>query len=713
MTSENPFVLPINEYIRDLDILKHYVDDSASFLSISTGKTKEECKKFVIESLKPGGQFEFKDPQVKYLKRADNSDRAPAETTLVKYINESVQTKELMAPTLTTYLHPTKKLSLLSVSIEDGVKARNAAKSAMFKAKADGDVFKHDFKKIEQTGKKLAGNAVTGALVSPSTALVNKTGHSTLTSNCRATAGYGNANNEKFLAGNRHYFNHHIVLNNIISIIGNCDLNKISIVIEKYNLHIPSAQEVLEAIKYSTDLYWWETHYFEKIADLVHKLSPLQRAAFLYIGDLYHLKKYNDAFVRSMLDKLIEKVEGSHPDPQSVLKTARDDHLYLMHRICKKEMQGKGKEYKHLVGTPGHSTVALTALNIQSTVNDYADLIDVFWRTSNMPASMAYFPSSIRRVVLTGDTDSTIFTLQDWVVWYKGKISFDEQACSVKEALVYLTSATITHLLAGMSANFGIVPERLFEIEMKNEYSFPVFVPTYLGKHYFALRDAQEGNIFASDKIEIEIKGVGLKSSNAPRQTIHAAQKMMRDIMEDVMNKGSVSIFKYIKQIADIERVIIASILKGEHTYLRRGSIKDAASYTASEELSPFMQHKLYMDVFSPKYGEIPPPPYDTLKISTTVNTPSSFKAWVENIPDRAFANRMTKWLEETGRTHIGTFNFPSQVLSSRGMPEELKQIIAYRKIVADITKIFSVIMETLGSFTMDKKVVRLYSDYY
>jgi hypothetical protein len=708
---ENPFLLKKSEYKRDLNYLKYYVEDSAQYLSISTGKPIEVCKAFVTSNLKAGGKFAFKDPKIKFLRRGENGDRLEEEGTLERYISQSIKSRELIAPTLTTYIHPDIKQSILSLAIDEGVAQRKTAKKEMFEARANKLMLLESIKNIEQTGKKLGNNAISGAHVSPSTPLHNKTAHSTLTSNCRTTAAYGNANNEKFLSGNRHYFNHHIVLNNIVSIINNTDYIALAAVIEKYNLTLPSVEETLNCIRYSTGLYFWEIQYFEKIKALVYKLNPLQRAAFVYTGDFYHLMKYNESFVRLFLTQLASKVYGEHPEPATVLKRAREDHLNLANRICSKEMKGIGKDYSKLKDTPAHSTLALTVENIEKTVLKYADMIKVFWVTSNMPTSVANFTNSIRRSAITGDTDSTIFTVQDWVIWYEGKISFSEEALAIKEAVVFLTASTITHLLAMMSANFGIVEKRLFQISMKNEYAFDVFVPSNLGKHYFALMSAQEGNIYEKDKMEI--KGVGLKSSNSPKEIIAEAQAMMRSIMEDVKKKGTISVFQYIRQVADVERKIISSIQKGEHTYLRRGSIKDASSYTATEDLSPYMQYKLYKDVFAPKYGEIEPPPYNTLKISVDINNATDFQNWIAKIEDRAFADRMSKWLAETGRTHMSTFNFPSQILNSSGMPKELLDIVAYRRIVSDICKIFYIVLECLGVYTAEKKVVRLLSDYY
>lgn len=253
----NLFALPANEYVRDVSVIKHYVESGAAYLHIQTGKPLDECKEFVAQNIKPEGSFPVKDPNLVFLHRGENGDRVKKTTTLSRYIGHTLANRELLAPTFTSYTHPDVCESVLSRYIVTNINKRSVAKKAMFAAKASGAKMVQDIKKIEQTGRKLGNNAISGAHVSASTPLYNKTAHSTLTSTCRSTSGYGNANNEKFLSGNRHYFNRDIVLNNIISIITHVDYAKIGQVMNRYQLKYPSHEDVMHCIGYSTQLYWW------------------------------------------------------------------------------------------------------------------------------------------------------------------------------------------------------------------------------------------------------------------------------------------------------------------------------------------------------------------------------------------------------------------------------------------------------------------------
>ena len=111
----NPFVMPTDWYQRDIDPIKHYVQQMAFGLSKARNISIEKATQFVRKLIGKGGRFEFKDPIVNYLQRKPNGDREKKQTTFYRYIKDSIAKKELIAPTLTTYVHPDVETSLLSL----------------------------------------------------------------------------------------------------------------------------------------------------------------------------------------------------------------------------------------------------------------------------------------------------------------------------------------------------------------------------------------------------------------------------------------------------------------------------------------------------------------------------------------------------------------------------------------------------------------------
>jgi len=706
---EDPFVLSRDEYQRDLNVMKDYVEQNALYLCLMEGGSVEEAKQFIISLISPGGEYEFKDPVLHHTVRDPNGDRRVAQSGYMQYINDAIRQNDIIAPTLTRYMHPSVFESPLVKSIDRNVAKRKVNKKAMFVAEAQKKTLLAAQKNKEQTNNKLSNNAVSGGHVSPSTILHNKTAHSALTSTCRITSGYGNANNEKFLCGNRHYRNVETVLNNIVSIVALTDLPRMQAFIDTNGFVYPTVENVMAAIKECTQFYFRDTRADATILELVQKLSPIQRAAFLYTGDLHNIRILNEQYVRMFFDALSHQSTVPHPDPKTVIKQAGDDYIGLANQIHPEIM--KGVKLEDIEGTEGYALVAATVENIYNTLQRYKDFIRIFFTSRNMPASLGYFPKSVRRSALISDTDSTIFTVQDWVKWYSGDYLFDQKSMAVAASVVFMASQTITHLLAMMSANLGVEKKRLHQIQMKNEYKFDVITPTLLAKHYYALIGCREGNVY--EKHKQEIKGVHLKSSNAPKEIMKAAAAKMRDLCERPMKGIPIRLYDELKELADLERSILKAIQAGDSKYFRRLEIKSKDSYKKGPYQSNYQHYLMWNAVFGPKYGMADEPAYVAVKVNLDVKSDRSFKEMLDEMKDQEVAERFRKYMKEAGKTKMLTLYVPLSRIQAIGMPPEIFEAMKYRKIIYDCVSVFYKIIESLGYHIIDDKQRRLVSEIY
>lgn len=729
MTAVNPFVLEKDKYVRDLNLFKHYIEDQALYLSLMTDRPLDQCRAFVIKQLKPGGRFPFKDPKVVFAERIDQADRVEKEGTLNEFLSDTIKNEHLIAPNFSTYLPAKVEKSYLATFIDFNVAARGKAKKAMFAAEMAGDDILKQFKENEQKSRKIRNNSISGGHSTPSTPLVNKTSHSTLTSVCRSTSGFGNANNEKLLCGNRHYWNPKIALNNIISVIRNTDYDKLQRAMEQFGIRAPTVDETLEVVTVSTNKYCPSTYADKTYRALIEKLSPQQRAAFAYTGDLYHITKYNDAMMKTFISKLSRKVMDDCPDATKVLKAHRHEYamlavLYFPDELIAKseemfppdhpdpKMRNRSVTMEDIQGMKLEEWIASTVKNIATVVEEYRLFIEAFMVTDNVPASLGFFPESIRDAAITSDTDSTIFTVQDWVFWMHGPDpGFNEKTDATGAAMVFLAAESITHVLARMSANFGIETDRIHQVAMKNEFMFPIFAVTRVGKHYFAMISAQEGNVFR--KYKLEKKGVHLKSSNVPKVITDQAERMMRDILETVKRGEKVSLVKYLTEVADTEREIQRSILAGESMYLRNAKVNSAASYTKGEMNSPYMHYHLWQACFAEKYGDAPHPPYAGAKVAIEMNSATDFKNWITAIKDRKIAARIEKFFKDNDKSTMTMLILPKQTLAATGMPEEIALIAALRRSIYDITSIFYLVLEVLGYYASNDNNTNMCYDSY
>ncbi len=708
---QNPFVHDRDHYKRDLNLMGNYVEQQAAFVAKMRDISLDEAREFVKWTISEQGPRPFRDRIATHTERDKHGDRFKTQSGLFYLINRAIERHDIIAPTLTTYYHPKVLESPLVASIDGNVAKRSVNKKAMFQAEKEGNWNVYIAKNQEQTGNKLSNNALSGAHVSNGTPLTNPSAHSSLTSTCRITSGYGNANNEKIIAGNRHYYSAELVINNFTSIITNTDFDQLQRCMDTYGLVPPTRDDVMGMVNRCTRRYWKDSNGMALIESVVNTFNALELAAVMYTGDMFSLKQINDGPIRQMITRMITRATTPHPDPDTVFKNAADDFTGLAMQLH----AGWMREYQELKNIKEqdpvkYGIIANTLDGVYQGLAQYDLFIKTFFASSNLPASLAYFPSSIRDSAVVSDTDSTIFTVQDWVKWYTGDYGFDETSCAVSDFMVFFTSQSITHALAMMSANLGVEKKRLFQIAMKNEFKFDVLVPTLQSKHYYAAISRKETKFY--EKHKLETKGVHLKSSSAPKSIMDMAADKMYSITMDVIAGKKFNMHSELTFIADTERKILDSIKRGDHDYYRFLQIKSADSYTKGPSQSNYQHFTMWQDVFAPKYGMSEDPPYTALKVNSKINSEKEFRGWIDEL-DSPMKENMSSWIERNDKAIVRTFYVPQAIASARGIPDEIFKTMDTRRVLLDNSSVFYKIAETLGVFMLDKKINRLASDMY
>lgn len=708
MAEINQFLWDKSQYTRDFDFIKHHINNQAWYLSKMTGDQLDECLEFCHQAYRPGGVFEFKDPRVLGIYQREEGTRKLEETTVTAMLAEVVATRRIMSPSMAFYIHPKEKRSILGKFIKKNVGRRGVAKKEMMRAKMALDKVLEQIKNDEQSSYKISNNSLSGAHVSEFTILYLKSAHSSLTSLCRTSAAYANANNEKFLTGNRHYYDRNVILENIISISTHTDYVALEAVMSKYGIHYPTAQEAIDVVQHSTAFYFPKHIRLHDVEDLLHAMTPLERAAFVYTGDGYHLCKYNEPLFRKFVEDMIRLPELQHPDPESVYKEMSGDTVAFVSSKMAHLTQGKNIFDKELDPTV-KALVAQSVVEMHQTLADYSDLIRTLWVTSNVPASVARFTESTRRCGVVSDTDSTIFTVQWWCKWFTGYDRVDQTTNAVRNAMVYLVSQQIIHILAIMSGNLGVDESQLHQVAMKNEYAFPVFVLTSRGKHYFGWMAEQEGNVFKEPKLEL--KGVGLKNSLAPAEINKESVDFIKDCMNTVMAGEPIEMIPRLTKIADRERTLMRSITEGGYEFYTSAQIKDA--YGGPLEKSPHRYHVMWEEVFAPKYGPAPQPPYAAIKVNIEADKPSKLKEWLASIEDDGVRSRLTEYCRREGKTSFGMLLLPKDRIEVCGVPKEIVQCVNVRSMVHEIMSPFYIELESFGFYMNNSGLTRLVSDEY
>lgn len=709
----NPFYQDISEYQRDLDIVDPMMRDTALYLSAMTGDPLDQCLAYVQTSMSEGGEFALTDPKTMVLYKNEQGDREKKVVKFSQFLGRVKQHKLLLSPSMAVYMPENIRQSTHAQYIAEGVANRKAVKKEQLRLEGEKTPEALELAQVrkgEQENFKTNNNSYSGATVSAATILYYKSTHSSLTSTCRTATSYANANNEKFIMGNRHYYTPEVTKANMLSLANHTDLKELATCMSKFNLHYPTADEIIEMVLYSTNHYWSNPDYTKQLHRLASGLSPIQRAAIMYVGDLYHIYKHNREMVKEFLNELSRPGTTDQVITKDEYNKYDGDMQLLANFICYEEVDGRNNELLQKENPEVFDLIYATGNNIRITLSKYKLFIKAMFLTKNMPSSIHAFPTSYRRAAVISDTDSTMFTLQYWVEEFFGRITFSKEAKRLVFALVFLVAETVMHILAIQSTNMGVAENKLRLLAMKNEYYFAVLSLTTRSKHYYASQDALEGVMFS--KARMEVKGVGLRDSKVPPRINKAAKKMMDHIITTIKREESLDLPAMLQQIGDTERAIMDSIFNGKAEYLTTGKCKRIDAYKSPDNAT-YKKYEFWKEVFAPSFGHLEEPPYSFVKVSVTINNRTRFEAWLETIEDLGLRMRLKEWALKNKKKGITNFHVPMSVIENHGVPEVITRVANVRSVITSTMGSFYLIMESLGIMLQDKKITRLISDYY
>lgn len=709
----NPFVLDHGEYVRKVDIVKDYTESQAIYLHLMRGIDINVCRTFVRESMLPGKVNELKDPRTLILEQRKRGNRNKEETTFLQFLDEVAANRYLISPSMAVYKRPEDVLSKLGEFTTFNVDERNKYKKLQKKAKQDNDVIEFSKNNTLQTSKKENNNSLSGAFASSGNALYNKSSHSVLTSTCRCATSYANASNERFLAGNRHYFDVDVVMQELINAERLAPREAIDKAIKDYGIKIPTVEETWECIEKSAIKYWRNRLRQQDVKDFIATMTDYGRANIVYTGDLYQIAKLNPDFVRNFISSIAKPAEVTsvpHPEYGDVLGKADGDVIALVTLLCSDLTAGKNLFETKEASPDIYYTVNATAVNVKLWLEYYEGFIDGFLKPRHPQSAIFEFPNIIREAVVTSDTDSTIFTTQMWTKWMTGSYNFDPESYHTGYAITYIASQIVANALGMLCGNLGVGKEFIKELAMKNEYYFPCYKLTNIAKHYIQMRSACEGNVYS--QMELDVKGVNLRSSKAPKHVTEKLHEWFVEILHKPMSGESYTIKTLMDWPIAVETDVRRSIASGGIEYLPSERINEPTAYSAGEASSQYRHYKLWNEVFAPKYGYVDPAPLQTFKVCIDVKKKADFKVWLDAMEDRQLAERFKKFAAENKLEYMTSFQMPQSIARQNGIPKEVMSVLDIRRATMLIMAPYYLVLESFGIFIANSKYTRLMTDY-
>jgi hypothetical protein len=688
------FKRPLEEYTTSLYPVKNYIQQAAVYVSKMQDISISDAINVVKQKLKTS---DIKNPIVTYRYRNEKGDTSIEETKLTNYIKDALEQNEILVPSFTRYMHPSKRKSLHVDFLTININARNIDKYKEFKYKQHGDLDKSRYYGEMQKTRKTFNNALSGAYASKSTILFNLSAHYTLTSITRSIASIGNSVSESMIAGNKHFKDPDITLNYVVAIVATVNMKTIEYAVYKYKLYTPTPDEVMDMILYSSKYYWRDDVAEANIKLFLTKLTPIELAAVMYVNDLWHMRKYNESVIKDMLTRMATKVEHGSVDNLKDIKKAPEGVANLAHHICATEIKGMSINYDELVDTPLLDMLASTCKNIVTELERYKALFRAFFTTDILPIGIAHIKNMLRDAIVLSDTDSTCGSYDKWVEWYFGKNVFSQEAVAISAVVMTINTQVIDHNIKIFAKNMNIDTERVELLKMKNEYYWSTFAPANVSKHYYANTLIREGNVYKEP--ELERKGVHLIASANDQEVAAIAKKLMIEINTKVSNNEKLELYSYVKMVADIERDLIKRITSGDLSVYRKEKIKEAEAYKNSSEESPYINHILWESVFSDTYGTPGPPPYNVIRIPLELKSKKKFNDFLDSMENKEIATKLRNYTKKYNKDTLGSFRPPIAVISSKGIPVEMVPAINVKGIVEETCNVLYLILETLSFY--------------
>lgn len=694
------FTKPIEQYKNYLNPVNDSIKQMSTLMATMYNLTYEEAAKLVIECIK---EKKIKNPIVRYKERQDNGDVVIEQKPITGYIKDVKDSKDIIVPSFTVYTHPDKEESIISSLLFENVAKRNVYKKEMFKAERAKDEEKENFFNNNQKAVKVENNAASGGFGSNGTVIYNPSAHYTLTSITRCVSGLGNAISEIIVGGNKYFRNPDVVLNYIAVICTYTNLKKCEEIITKYNLHYPTPEETLKVVKKTSRWYWSNAKVEEYILSVFKRITPLQRACFVYVNDLWNIKEFNEDFTRTLLDRLHKKVTSGSTDPLKDLDNSIDGTNVLAHHIYASEIQGLDINYSKLLenNDPLVYKLASTAKNIKETLIEYRDFFQAFFVTEILPTNTAYIQDMLRFNIVLSDTDSTCCSYDKWVKWFFGELRFDDPGIGLAAAVMTITTQVMDHNIKFFSKNMNNGVKKQYKLAMKNEFYWPVFVTADVTKHYYASTMIQEGNVF--DKLKLEKKGVHFIASTIGGDIVKKVNEKMMWIMEEVRNNRKISIVQVCNEIADMEMELLNDFHNNKYYMFRRETIKEEKAYRQAKEESKFINHLLWMEVFADQFGSPSNPPYPVYIIGLTVKSKKDFHDMLNNISktDPEISRKLNMFCTKYKKEYISTLRIPKALADIHGIPKAFIPYVDIKETILQALRPFEYILKTLGYYKL------------
>lgn len=660
-------------------ITKEYINNQVTYLKLKYPEFKEQdIRKFVVDD----AQKRLVRPKVQIISHDNFNSKLEVVdllTQIRKFNNKTITPSGTWYETSDVHKAPDIDFMMSRMSL------RASHKKMMLDHREHGQFNLAMLEDFRQGMVKIGSNSIIGASGSQYSILYDLENFNAITSLSRHGVMAAYVLTERFISHNFHFTSNEEVINHIITTVRACPpKDQIDAAINKYKLVVPFPGDILDSLMPSMTRYYKVPSIPLKLMQLLEGLAPHQRVFVAYHLNMRYLAQSNPQLIRSLIDTLFD-VENIVPDPTIELVKISSffdkDLTQLISVTCGDLINGRILGSMH---NPSDSSnydpdtfrrIVSIGRHMQSVLSEIEELFNLFMCAKCVIPRVDNQKNLTRRNVILSDTDSVVFTTNEWVTWYCGKQEMGTRATRVSNLVMFWLSKALDAYIYHMSYTRGAIGEFTKMIRIKNEYMFPILVRCDIAKHYFALKTIQEGKIL--NPPQLEIKGLQFKDSKLPAVTNEFTETLITDVLMELNEKGTLNIHNYIARVLEYEKTVYDSIMSGSILYVGTQSIKHAEEYKDATR-TIHKNYLLWMDMFADKYGPIRlPTKVPTIPLTDKMMNNPKYLDWLCAKNKHAY-NVLMK-LEPKDRAKITRMPMSGTVTS---IPEELLACADVRSIV-------------------------------
>lgn len=724
------------------EFFKEYLHDQVENLSRCMNISKEEAEEFVKNKVKE----KYKAPKIIANIMVRPGYEEKHQITFKEFLTAAKS--HIVCPNGRIYVNPDQTPATVRQYIKDLLKRRSYHKKKMFAHQQRKEKEAQAMEKANESRIKIDANTLTGgAKNSPYSCFYDKAGFNAVTAVARLMIKTNYSVIEQVFGGNYYWKDKDELWHNIILRLRHCPSEEtINKLISKYNLYVPTIDDLMERYEHFMTLYEIGPSYLQKdlfenfgsntdssytnqllfnssvknmmtmhpilnnekivdlspIEQLLRTCSTHELTYLYYVNNLRILFFKNKETFLPIIYNMVNCVgfdESINHDVANMFKLDGDLLPIVSTRFADLV---KGKEIGEVIEE--EKEIGQKLVNylyfLFDNFNSLEDVFSTFFRTPVGTTRISIKEDMWRNTTLGSDTDSIIYTLKEWVHWYSGDYFTDTiEIDSMLAIIAFYVAKVASHNTRLLSVHLGCKGDDLKLLNFKGEYDFNSMIFYLIKKHYTGVMTIQEGRVLP--EVKLDIKGIGLRNSAIPKVVI--------DKLKDfsIESQGRQTASHYLKELIGMEKEMATDLRRGSTQFLKSISVKNKDEYKDADASNHFYL-EFWNFVFGEKYGQI----FTPVKCPCIFLRP--FDQEVINdikIIDPEIVNRIKYYLKLFPKR-----NFGSIVMNpiAKQIPEELIVWIDMRKHIYTNLKPLYLTMESFGlPLSHNHKHQLLVSDYY